>query len=112
MDIKEYQKFREDRKQSRSDGLDIAWDFRVCAEYLNKLAEAVKGTDDVIELIAVVERAKTALYWTESTCTVANALYGTFKDMEEIQSEACTDNSYVTITYELEDKDGEHEGSE
>ena len=107
MDIEEYKEFREARKRINGDGLDTAGEFRTCAEYLMKLSEAIDGNYDMEDVIAVIGRARAALYYTEQTCWVLSAVYGMFKDMEKKQLEARTDNSYVTITYELKDKDGE-----
>lgn len=112
MDIKEYKEFREACKRRNGDGLDTACEFRTCAEYLMKLSEAIDGNYDMEDVMAVIGRAREALYYTETMCMVLSSVYGMFKDMEKKQLEASTDNSYVTITYELMDKDDEHEGAE
>ena len=111
MDSKEYQEFREERKQKGRDGLDFSWELMVCAEYLIDLAGSIDGTDDINKLISASERAKEALHWAEATCTFMNAIYVMFQDVDK-RVEASTDNSYVTITFELNDDGGEHEGSE
>ncbi len=103
---KEYKDFREERKQKGRDGLDMSWELVVCAEYLIDIAGSIESTDDINKLIAASERAKDALRWAEATCTFMNAIYVMFQDMDK-KAEASVDNSYVTITYELKDDDGD-----
>lgn len=106
MDTKEYKDFREERKQNGRDGVNMSWELMVCAEYLIDLAGHIDGTDDINKLIVASERAKEALHLVGETCTVLRAVYGMLHDADK-KAEASVENSYVTITYELKDGDGD-----